>query len=229
MRSDISNTKNINLNMIDIRYAMSNNFKIKDLPKKDDGSLSYGMKSIAIANIVLGILLSNLRKAQKRRKDKHKVFWNKNKFIMLNADESSIKYKTIAKRIGCSEELVKKIVYRLIELKLVEHLRFKNDNEKCTNTWFFKLIADKFTSIFKSFKLINTDTDYTFIPHNEEKYKKFIIEKMWEESAQTLKTKRNEANLKMEWIKQETGIDWQDMSMEQKNIWIEKADLHFNK
>lgn len=56
----------MNINQIDLNYAMSNNFNINHLPKDKNGNLAYGLKTLAIINFIIGVHKSTLNKCNKK-------------------------------------------------------------------------------------------------------------------------------------------------------------------
>lgn len=166
------NNLNIKLNKIDIRYIMSNHFDINQI--KDNEKIKYGFKKIAIANFIIGILKSNEQKALKKQRNGKScdhVFFDKlaNKYIVLNRNQSIISYKTIAKRIGCSLEMVRLVVVELISLGVLVHRKIRD-------------------SVFWLFEFININKVFDFFMHCRmtfdsfhQKNKKFIYcDQDWE-------------------------------------------------
>ncbi len=147
----------MNIDKIDLNYAMSNNFNYNHLPKNDKGVVSYGFKTLAIINYIIGIHKTNLNKCRNKNKKDHKYFWNQqqNKYILIQSNQCVIKYKTIAKRFACSEELVKKVVHKLTLIGMLKHFRFQFDDHKFSNSWIFEILWNEFVPVFKSLRVLN--------------------------------------------------------------------------
>lgn len=198
------------LNKIDINYCMSNRFNIKDLPRNENGKLKYGLNKIAIVNYIFGIMQTNDKKHKYKKNTKRKHFWNNKKYILIDFDESNIKYSTIAKYIGCSIELIKKVVQWLKKNEIILRYR-KIVNNKFTNTWIFKFKQEiiNFRNIFKNFRLIKNQPKLKWFFEPKDK-QKWALE--WAEAVQqAISVENNEIIRKWKLIENASGLKQKDI------------------
>lgn len=140
------------ISMVDVRLIMSNQFNINHF--KNNNKVRYGLKKIAIANFIIGILKSNYQRSLKNKREnkKNRVFFDKitNTNIILKDDQSILTYQTIAKRTNCCLELIRLVVKELIDLNILVHNKIDN-----SVFWVFEFINfDKVFNFFMSCKMV---------------------------------------------------------------------------
>lgn len=174
--------KKINLNMIDVKYVSSSNFKASNflITKNGKTDYKYGTKLICIANYILGLAKTNLKKGES-----HSFKWNNAK-INLSNKQSIILYKHIAKKFNCSLEWIRCVVNRLIQLNVLLHTRINN-----SIFWVYTLINPQLIINFyrscrkvikNKIKIINTSNNNSNDPPDDPNLKIEMIEEVeWDE------------------------------------------------